>query len=231
MSIFHSPQYYNVQPAQTSQFSLWQCRCSRSPLPVESVQVSGWALSCRSLSEGHRDHKWSLMSLSQSLWALKRRGWEGRVCRVSVLYLFTPKHPSPSNFPPLFSHLVFPPFCLSLLLILLSLHHPIPHYQSWPNADLNPLTSQLHYPLQPFLHIHPRRGASFPLFANPPKAQSSNPPQNIDLPNLCHIYHLSLYMISFSIKCGGFWIWGENLMGGNEALDGGGKLFVPLFFF
>lgn len=149
---------------------------------------------------------------------------------VSISYLFTPNHPSLSNF--LFISLFFsfsPLFLLrflSLLLILLSHHHPIPHYQSWPNADLNPLTSRLHYPLQPFLHIHQRkRGSS--LFLKPPKLSPPNPP-NIDPQNLCLIYLLIVYDFIFNQMWMFLNLRGQ-FYGGNKALEGGGKLFVPPF--
>lgn len=119
------------------------------------------------------------------------------VCRVS--------RPSLSNF--LLLPLISPPtsFLLSLPLILLSLHRPLPHYQSWPNADLNPLTSQLHYPLQPFLHTHPRkrgsRTPSQPPQPTHPKAQSFNLPQyRPPQKNLCHT-PLIVYDFIFNQMC------------------------------
>lgn len=125
----------------------------------------------------HRSQMISSESEAKSV-GPERERMRGTVCQVSISYLFTPNHPSMSDSPHIapISLLSFLPLFLSPLLILLSRHHPIPHYQSWPNADLNPLTSRLHYPLQPFLHTHQRKRGSSPL-SQTPKAPSSNPPE------------------------------------------------------
>lgn len=186
MSSFHSPQYLKVQPAQTFQlFSLavqmqsTTVDCGVSP----SVRLS--VILPLPIRGTHRSQMITYESESKPVGPEKER--MRRTSLSSLRLIFLP-----------FSLISFPPFFLSLLLILLSLHHPIPHYQSWPNADLYPLTSQLHYPLQPFLHIHPRRGASFPLFATPTKLSPPIPPKYRSPKPLPHIPSLIVYDFIFN---------------------------------
>lgn len=119
------------------------------------------------------------------------------VCQVFISYLFTPNHRSLSYF--LHVCLFLPPlsfpFCSSLCPSIT------------PSLTISPdpmliLILLPHGSITHFSHfcIHTKERGAPLFFLKPPQLSPPIPP-NIDLPNVGHIYHLLLYMISFSITC------------------------------